>query len=528
MRIYMVLLAALLAAIMLFASCGQNSEVKDTAEPSAELTAEPSAAPSPEPIAFAEKHLKIIEPEAFGPVINDNARNAELEGVAYWISKKQAEADALVRKQAELMAYLNGKGFDTAGATVYIIPQGSDYSDHENRAAHIAPESVGTPAAVRSVLGALLGDHTNAGYLYALAERISAELGYEGEAPAAEPDETVFENSPILLNLAAPCFMEEYCGAPEREACMALARKLLNEMTDPYSGEAEFVGLIGKYAEEKGIGFAPLSVKFAYNGKTCPIKVLTSDLNIYLSSDYKKLTPEDHPESDYDPMFDAARMMAWFNDLDAFTVRLRELFKIEKDEYLDVHLTDTYADMGLTGGAFFYYGTKKQICAREFDSIEHEYTHYLYSFYNEGQYDDVWNNEVLAYWYGQRGTFEYHQQLISLDEYNGEYWAAVLGEEYDTPEDFKKLTDISAAYVLLDNGRSGLRSDLMKYLGGSYAKVSFAGYFIETYGEESFVACMLEPVKAKSLIGIEIEDAAEDWMDRLPELTEEQIWLLSD
>ena len=515
------LLVFVFMTVLFLAGC-YGSKQPDAAE---QPTEQPTEEAPEKHIEFTTEHLRIIEPEAFGPVINDNMHKTELEGVVYWVPKDLPEGEELVKKQAELMAFLGGKGFETAGATVYIIKNGSVYSESDNTAAHMDPESVGTAAAIRATLGALMGDYTNAGYLYALAESIAAEMGAEPTA-AAEPNVKVFQNYPVLLNLTAPCFMEEYNAAFKVEACRALAVKLLEKMDDPYSGEAGFLGLLKEYAGENGIEFTPTAVKYAYNGKTCPVKILTSDLKINISTDYVRVTPLDYPNSTYDPLFDADRMMLWFDEVDSFTIRLRELFGIDTWGHLDVSFTDTYANGAETGGVFYYYGTKRCIYAREFDSLKHEYVHYLYSIANEGEYGDTWRNEVLAYWYGREDEYEYYEYKASLNGAYREYWEAVIGEEYDSIEDYDKFSDITAAMIMLNDGRNGLRFSLMKDLGGGRAKQSFAGYFIKAYGEETFIACMLDPSKSEELIGKSPEEAVEDWMDALPELTEEQLELL--
>lgn len=512
----------LLLCLLLLIGCGGSGQQTVTEAPTAAPTEAPTPEPTEEPSPFSEAYLMLSEPEAFGRLVNSNALTAELDGVTYWLSTKQTEPVALMNACAAQCETLAALGYDTAGLTVYILPNGSDYSDSAAKAAHLNPDTVGQAEAFRVLLGAILGDYTNAGYLYALSQKIA------GAEADASPDADMFLRTPELLNLVSPCFTERYVDGSALAACRALAMRLLNEMDDPYAGEEAFLQRRDVYAEAIGADFTPTAVRYTYNSETCPVRAQTYDMEIFLSSDYPEYTFQDYPDVHFDPLFAADTMIRFFDVLDAQSKELCRLFRVEKGEYLPVRMTDSYDDGGETGGWFSIVGNQPMIIARMYFILRHEYVHYMYYRSSGGWEEDdlLWCNEALAYWYGRIDMFEIQYLYAQQSPYSTAVWAEFLGEAFDTPEDYVTYCNICARWILDTEGRNALRYDLKKPLGGN--KESFGGYFIETYGEQAFIDCMVDPTQAETLFGKTVDDIVEDWMDWLPPLTDEQRELLSD
>ncbi|MBR0507718.1 MAG: hypothetical protein IJJ86_03835 [Clostridia bacterium] len=506
----------MLLCLILLIGCGGTGQQTATEAPTEAPTPEPTEEPSP----FTEAYLAFSEPEAFGRLISSNALTAERNGVTYWFSTKQADATVLMNVCAGQCEMLSALGYDTAGLTVYILPDGSDYSDSEQKAAHLNPDTVGSPEAFRVLLGTILGDYTNAGYLYALSQKIA------GTTPDASPDANVFLAQPELLNLVSPCFTEPYVDGETLAACRALAVRLLSETDDPYAGEEAFLTLRDAYAAEIGADFTPTTVRYTYNSKTCPVRAQTYDMEIFLSSDYPEYTFQDYPDVHFDPLFAADTMIRFFDVLDAQSKELSKLFRVEKGEYLPVRLTDSYDDGGETGGWFSIEDNQPVIIARMYFILRHEYVHYMYYrvFGGWEENDLLWCNEALAYWYGRIDMFELQHLFAQQDAHNMGEWETFLGEPFDTPEDYVTYCNLSARRILDTEGRNALRYDLKKPLGGN--KESFGAYFIETYGEQAFIDCMIDPSAAESRFGKTVDEIVEDWMDWLPPLTETQRDLL--
>ncbi len=474
------------------------------------------------PIRFTETYLSVTEPEAFGYLVNTYAQQTAYRDVTYWFSKDQSDCKALVKKYAAQCEKLSALGYDTTGLTVYVFANGSDYSDSGSKSVHLRPESVGTPEAICVTLGAILGDYTNAGYLYALSQKIC------GTDADATPDANIFLQRPELLNLVSPCFTDPYVDGETLAACQALARRLMNRMDDPYAGEEAFLKQRDAYAEEIGAAFEPTTVRYMYDSKTCPVKAQTYDMEIFLTPDYPEYTLPDYPDLHIDPLFAADTMIRFYDVLDAQSKELCTLFRLEKDGYLPVRLTNSYDDGGETGGWFVNYRNQPMIIARMYFILRHEYVHYLYDRSVGGHDDDtfLWCNESLAYWYGRIDMFEMQHLYAQQSTQSQEIWAEFLGKPYDTPEDYVTFCNLNARWILDTEGRNALRYDLKKPLGGN--KESFGCYFIETYGEQAFIDCMVDPSLAESRFGKTVDDIVEDWMDWLPPLTDKQREILEE
>ncbi|MBQ5991319.1 MAG: hypothetical protein IJL62_02090 [Clostridia bacterium] len=519
------LILLLLCILCICTACGKPelTEVPPiTAAPTEEPTAAPTPEPTPEAIPFTEAYLMLSEPEAFGRLVDTYALTTEYQGVTYWFSKKQADAEALLKQYAAQCELLDAAGYDTSGLLVYIFPNGSDYSDSAARAVHLNAETVGTPEAIRVTLGAILGDYTNAGYLYALSQKIC------GTDADASPDANAFLQRPELLNLVSPCFTDPYVDGEALTACQALSLRLLNGMDDPYAGEEAFLKERDTYAGEIGADFVPTTVRYAYNSKTCPVRAQTYDMEIFLTPDYPEYTLPGYPDLHFDPLFAADTMIRFFDVLDAQSKELCRLFRVEKGEYLPVRMTDSYDDGGETGGWFSIVGNQPMIIARMYFILRHEYVHYMYYRSSGGWEEDdlLWCNEALAYWYGRIDMFEIQYLYAQQSPYSTAVWAEFLGEAFDTPEDYVTYCNICARWILDTEGRNALRYDLKKPLGGN--KESFGGYFIETYGEQAFIDCMVDPTQAEILFGKTVDEIVEDWMDWLPPLTDKQREIMAE
>ncbi len=514
----------LLLCLLLLIGCGGSGQQTVTEAPTAAPTEAPTPEPTEEPSPFSEAYLMLSEPEAFGRLVNSNALTAERDGVIYWLSTKQTEPVALMNACAAQCETLAALGYDTAGLTVYILPNGSDYSDSAAKAAHLNPDTVGQAEAFRVLLGAILGDYTNAGYLYALSQKIA------GAEADASPDADVFLRTPELLNLVSPCFTERYVDGSALAACRALAMRLLNEMDDPYAGEEAFLQRRDVYAEAIGADFTPTAVRYTYNSETCPVRAQTYDMEIFLSSDYPEMTFEKIPDLHFDPLFAADTMIRFFDALDAQSRELSALFKMEKGEYLPVRLTNSYDDGGQTGGWFVTNWHQPKIIARTYSALRHEYVHYLYyrAIGEDEEMNVRWCNESLAYWYGRIEDFETRRLYMENKPENAQVYLELLGKPFKTPEDYVTFCRLVAKWTLDSEGRNGLRYELKKYIGGNIGKVSFGDYFIQTYGEQAFIDCIIDPSLSESVCGKPIDSVVEDWMDWLPPLTDEQRELLSD
>ena len=83
-----------------------------------------------------------------------------------------------------------------------------------------------------------------------------------------------------------------------------------------------------------------------------------------------------------------------------------------------------------------------------------------------------------------------------------EQLSKLVGSKYDNVDDEIMFMNIMNAYeekpkyalITLYNGR-----------------LSFGCYFVDTYGEDAFIKCMLSPSSSNSIIGCTIDQVVNDW-----------------
>ena len=398
----------------------------------------------------------------------------------------------------------------------------SDYpnrTESENNTACFDISCSGSWEQALTTLQAALGDYTNYGYLYALADHVCAELDWErAESPSVA--ESGFAYRAELLNLVYPCFDEFYTSRNNIERCKALAIELLQSMDDPFAGEEAFVSAIEGYAAAQGIDFAPTHLRFAYNGESCPMKLLTQRMEVFRDRSYDSDSMYKSGVITEDPMASVSGMVEAFEDFDRRLAVIADKLMVSEPEIVTVQmiypLPENLASIYFAeGGLYVNYQAGPMIHTTTLNVLAHEYTHYLYDLASRetnespagGYYDpayESWMNEAVAYYLTLKDDF----QLRKLQAENGigaslELIAQLIGEEYDEPSD--EVLFIRAALLEAEH-------PYPYYLKTTNdACAAFGEYFVRTYGEKEFLGCMLYPSYAEAFIGVTLEQVVDDW-----------------
>ena len=433
------------------------------------------------------------------------------------------ERSDFIEKQAEILSLWEKMGgAEVSGFTFYILPEYPARSDSENKAAFFGLDEKGTYKQALGTVLSVLGDFTNYGYAYALADCLAEKLGWEREANGTY-EISVFSSEPEILNLSYACFCELSSSEEESASAKALALEIFSSMDEPFSGEEKFIAASAAKAAELGIkDFEPSYIGFAYGGESCPMRIRTKYLDIMRESSYHEdvFIAEGYTDTEWTAT--VSTLIGTLEELDEELYRIRRLFKIENEDIVVTYLKDEIP-INVNGGELWglFRPEKLDLQVRGHHIIVHEYVHYLFQMcadydgnfgIDEGYnpYLEAWHGESIAYYLDSRQAyitfvshfgeeaFNRYEEIVGhpLEEYSdiAEYYDAMFHANYrlDPKKTPKSFT----------NARNG-------------DTISFGGYVARTYGEQTFVDIMLHPAQCEAFTGktfAEIEDEWEEYI----------------
>lgn len=467
---------------------------------------------------YTDEFFRLSEPYGNDWVVNGTLCKTEVGGRAYLFEPTVTEEDrsAFIASEERLCADLDERGITTDGLRFIVLSDYANRADSAGMTAYFGCDTRHTYEQIMTTLQAALGDYTNYGYVYALANDLAGELAWAvDERPAADTD-APFRETPALLNLVYPCFTEAYAEEAEIAACRYLARACLADMTDPYGGEAAFLAAVYHRAREMGISFTPMStaIGFAYGGVECPVKVRTACVEVFCSETYEKSLPR--LDASVDPMARYDCMIAFFEDFDTRAIALRERFDVTADYLIPVALTD---DILNEYSGLFKPGDASSIDLRSLYSLLHEYIHYLdfTRFIADGNKADdwsYWTHEVLTTYYSLHYDVVYRQLYAAAGVTTNP--SVIIGSPYENEADELVFRRIMLA-------TTPERSELLYRLKTAYGygAASFGGYFAELYGDAALIECMIYPERTVERTGLTLDEIVDNWCAWVVEVADE-------
>ena len=425
-----------------------------------------------------------------------------------------AQREAFIDAQEELNAYLKTKGLEVRPLTYRVLPDYPNRSESEADLAYYGVATHHTQAQIVTTLQALWGDYVNYGYLYGLSGLICNELGWTPEEKTAV-DSMAFMGQKELLNLVYPCFDTAYTAKGAIQACKDLSLQIVAAMERPFAGagegEAAFRKGVLRYAEEEGYAFIPSEIRFAYNGRGCPLKIRTQYLEVFKDSTYiaDPLYRLGYLGKDY---FTTVNLMTTnLDQLDQQIAELHEKFGVAQEKVISVQMMDRLPEAVESSAdyeiAALYYEEGEVILCRAFKSALHEYIHYLYSRiapWGSDAAQEAWQSECLAYYYALPNEAEeaslWLPQTLSEAEYK-----ALMPDGHLAPETWLWIRQQS----LLERDET----PLYQLKTANTACAAFADYFIGEYGEEAFCNSMFYPSRVKEFTDCTMEQILTKWQE---------------
>lgn len=490
----------LLAALLLCSACG-GIEAPDAKEE--QVSAETTVV-----YEYSETYVRLIETCGTGFVLQDNVLQTEVGSHIYRFEQSISEDEraTFIQGQEALCALLDTHGISTEGLCFFVLQDYTNWTDSENRVAYYCIGSRNSWKQALTTVQLALGDYTNYGYLYALADSLSDELCWLRD-DEANPNEQLIDG--VLVNLAYPCFDEFYSSPEDIAACKALSTELLSTLDDPWSEEA-FLLAREHWAAEQEIVFDPSYLSFAYAGPSCKLKIRGKYLEIFRTNSFTEDNYYEAGYSDEDYMASLSGIIRGVSWLEKYLTQLRETFGVVDPALLPVYLTDDagkYADITYSA----YFSADKNggsIQSMGLPILAHEYVHYLF-WLKGGEQDksyESWIEEAVACYYELPVDFEaLSAKMRRLGPSSLAYVEEMIGKSWEGIPDFIRYLR------LYYRSTEGLKPYKYYLITVYDLRGVFGDYFVRSYGEDVFLEWALHPSNAMQLTGRTTEQIVNDW-----------------
>ena len=283
---------------------------------------------APSVVIFDEQYDYSVESKYYSrpAVINhikwfDALKATTEDGTFICLTEDTTQADNFINTQRTLLHFLKDCGMDLRNLRYIVSDHEDSFSDSGKDTAYIAFASTKTYRQVLATLHTLWGDYTDYGYVYAMANIIAEQLGWQTDSKidieAAVMNE-FFSSNPKAIDLQYPCFSLEFASEETVNQCKALSVHLFDDIKWVTALEKpidiqldEYYELVEAYAREVGISFARQTCDYAYRGEYLPLCINTTYAHLLVDrnySDYSSVIYGDY-FSDYESIYLTANII---------------------------------------------------------------------------------------------------------------------------------------------------------------------------------------------------------------------------
>lgn len=518
------LTSMLLFMLLVMVSCTPPS---DTTTPAATETPAPTSTPTPEPTLTPVREqyeYKQREKVCFFPSFTNENEKAEIlsvsteDGYFVCMTTDMTQADAFINAQRTLLQFLKDNGVAVRELNYVALNFDDNFSESAKDTAYIALSSTETWQQVLVTLHTLWGDYADYGYVYAMANAVASNLGWETDAleksEGSAMDAFFCENTEAL-NLLYPAFTERYATEETVRYSKLLSLSLFEHIDfgdavkKPIDTQLEeFEVLLYEYSGKIGASFSRQVCDYAYRGPYLPLCIQATHVTHIV----------DHGYTDY-----LSDMYGIYEDYFSDYVTIYQTAEI-----IDREIAETVERFGLedrAGNLCFNwlseYSAMTKFARRRVNechtSSQEAYVttifSYLHEYYHHMEYLLNPNSPGTYSWQSQAfceiGKSHSRYALYAAEKTFTQYPEAAklfysfTGHTYQAGvDDYFEANGISC-YVLDE-------FDLV-YRGGGPAINSFIYYLIKDFGEDATSNLMLFPDTVVDVTGKTWETLEAEW-----------------
>lgn len=499
----------------------------DTTPPTATEAPAPTGTPTPEPnktLVREQYEYKHREKVCFFPSFTNENEKAEIlsvsteDGSFICMTTDESQADSFINAQRTLLHFLQDNGVALRELNYIAINFDDNFSESAKDKAYIALSSTETWRQVLVTLQALWGDFTDYGYVYAMANAIASQLGWETDALEKAEDSAMdvfFCENTEALNLLYPAFTELYATEETIRYSKLLSLSLFEHidwcatLKKPIETQLdEFEVLLLGYSGKIGASFSRQVFDYAYRGPYLPLCIRTTyathivdhDYTDYLSDMYDIY--EDY-FSDYVTIYQTAEIM------DKEIVEAVERFGLENRagdfcfNWLSEYSAMTnYAKRRVNE----CHVLSQEAYVTTIFSYLHEYYHSIEHLLNpDSLRSHSWQSQAFCEIGNSHSRYALYaaKKTCTQDSKSAELFYSFTGHTYQSGiDDYFEAMDVSC-YVLDEFS--------LAYRGSGPSVDSFAYYLVRNFGENTISNLMLFPDTVIDVTGKTWEMLEVEW-----------------
>ena len=515
------LVSMLLFVLLAMVGCAKSM---DTPTPTVTEAPSPTSTPTPEPTftpVRGQYEYKQREKVCYFPSFTNENEKTEIlsvsteEGSFVCMTTDEARADSFINAQRTLLQFLRDNGMAVRELSYIALNFDDNFSESEKNKAYIALSSTETWQQVLVTLQALWGDFTDYGYVYAMANTIALQLGWETDALEMAEDSVMnafFCENTEALNLLYPAFTASYATEETVTYSKLLSFSLFEQINwcdalkKPVETQLEeFEGLLYEYAGEIGASFSNQVFDFAYRGPYLPFCIRTNYATHVIDYGYK-----DHYSDIYGDYFsDYATVCQTAEMIDKEIVEEARRFGLEDRvgnfcfNWLSESSAMTLRGRGRVG---YCHTAMREAYITSVDFYMHEYYHYLEHLLNPDSPGNFsWQSQAFCEIGNSHSEYPLYriEKLFTQELELEELFYSFTGHTYRPGvEDFYEAIDIMC-YIYDEFS--------FDYYTGGASVNSLTYYLIKQFGEETISNLMLFPDTVVEVTGKTWDILKEEW-----------------
>ena len=498
----------LLALVLLLSACGTDA----TQPTETELT--PLGPTEPKYEFSVEKETFFVPSMVLAYAERDAYRTETKYGPVYAFSSFVSEAERFATLQNTLLDYLYGLGVLVGEKTYIATDYHGSFSVESRNEVYVSLDDMGTWNHVLATLQGIWGDYTDYGYLYAVSNRIAAELGWFADNLSPVNNEMLddfFNRNSYALNLHYPSFTERYAPTETVHCCKSLSLKLFDrlQVQDLISQSIDaqlkaYRDLIGEYALSFGITHERQDISYSFYAEQIPLRIKTEFAEMFLEEGY--IEPYEQVYGHY-----FADDKAIYETAAALTNEMADAVNyVEMDgqvEPFTLYWMSQQSGIEKYGGTYFrlknhwtmntaYTGTIYFAMHAYYRHLEHMIT---------GATSSKWQSMAFA----EFGNFRHKYARMQYDYF--------CTEQAEYVQLFQQ--NMEREYIV-DSDDCLIVQDILAYINGSKvgdapSSVSCARYLVGQLGEKAVMELLLNPKQVEAVTGRNWTSIEKEWKQYL-------------